>query len=439
MQFQNKRILHITPHLGGGVGTVLLNYLKFAKDGSKYSHAIATLDYANEKAIQKSIEVGFELFSDMHKNIKSLLNLAADAEIILIHFWNHPLLYDFLIRNELPPSRVIFWMHTAGNNLPYIFPEKSLKYPDLCVFSTPLSFEAKEVKALKDKSHLRLIWATGGNDKFKDLKFKKHETFNIGYIGTVDYFRLHPDFLNICAKINIPNIKFIFCGGNEHIEYQKKVQEMGLEQKFLFLGPIENIEDYLAEFDVFGYLLSRSHCGSCDQALQEAMSAGIVPVVFNNNMEETMIKHNKTGLVAQNDSEYVEYIEKLYSQPELREKISQNARMYAFSNYSLERMNEEWNKIFEEILEIKKDTKKWDISIGNPTGFDVFLESLGDFASNFVIKSEKDIEKIKEYGQMPNWSSKTRGTVHQYYTFFNQDEKLKKISQLMNYKEFLIE
>lgn len=234
MQSQAKKILHITPHLGGGVGTVLLNYLKFIQSNSKYVHSVATLDYANDIATKKSKEVGFELFSDMYKNLKNLLKLVNDADIVLIHFWNHPLLYDFLVRNELPPSRVIFWMHTAGHNPPNIFPQKTLKYPDLCVLSTPLSFETKEVKNLPDKSNIRLIWATGGSEKFKNLTQKSHKAFNIGYIGTVDYSRLHPDFLNICAKIDIPNVKFIFCGGSNHNEYKKRVVEMGIEEKFEF-------------------------------------------------------------------------------------------------------------------------------------------------------------------------------------------------------------
>ena len=42
-------ILHITPHLGGGVGKVLLNWII---SDSKNHHEIATLDFANEKSIR---------------------------------------------------------------------------------------------------------------------------------------------------------------------------------------------------------------------------------------------------------------------------------------------------------------------------------------------------------------------------------------------------
>ena len=45
------KILHITPHLGGGVGSVLLNWLQYETLNCKEKkHLIATLDFANEKA-----------------------------------------------------------------------------------------------------------------------------------------------------------------------------------------------------------------------------------------------------------------------------------------------------------------------------------------------------------------------------------------------------
>ena len=40
------RILHVTRHLGGGLGTVILDWAAYSKNG----HTIACLDYANDKA-----------------------------------------------------------------------------------------------------------------------------------------------------------------------------------------------------------------------------------------------------------------------------------------------------------------------------------------------------------------------------------------------------
>src|SRR5260221_6853670 len=99
------KILHITPHLGAGVGTVVLNYLSHVSKSPSFEHKIICLDYANPQAITIAKKVGFPLFGDMSKKREEVLGLITEADLVLIHWWNHPLLYDFLVREKLPPSR----------------------------------------------------------------------------------------------------------------------------------------------------------------------------------------------------------------------------------------------------------------------------------------------------------------------------------------------
>lgn len=426
-----SNILHITPHLGGGVGSVLLNYLTAEKDKSFYNHYVATLDYANDNAQKVSKNIGFELFSDAYKDINKLLKLISKADIVLVHFWNHPLLYDFLVRNELPESRVIFWSHISGFTPPNIFPQKVLNYPDKFIFTTPLSFSTNEVKEFQDKEKFAAIWSTGGVDHAKNIKPKPHKGFNIGYIGTIDYSKMHPDFLEIYSKINIPDVKFIVCGGPNHLQLKEETEKMGISHKFKFLGKVEDITKYLEVFDVFGYPLNPHHFGTCDQVLQEAMAAGVIPVVLNNKMENYMIKNSETGIVARDAKEYISAIEKLYDNPELRQKLSKKTKEYAINEYSITNLQNEWSKIFEEVLQLEKTTKKWDIKSDNLTYFEVFKESLGSHKDLFMLQSDNDIERLKDLGRLPNWNSKTKGTIHQYYEFFNDDEELKEISGIM--------
>ena len=109
-----KKILHITPHLGGGVGTVLLNYLSKTKNNTSFLHRVVCLDYANESAIQEARNLSISLLDKMSEKKQELLEIISESDIVLIHWWNHPLLYDFLIREQLPASRVVIWSHTSG-------------------------------------------------------------------------------------------------------------------------------------------------------------------------------------------------------------------------------------------------------------------------------------------------------------------------------------
>ena len=414
-------ILNITPHLGGGVGTVLLNL--FVNDKAN-NHSVITLDYANEKAIDICHKNNIALMSQ--PNHAEILNQIEKHDIIIFHIWNHPLLYDFLIRKPLPKARIIFYLHTAGLHLPYVFPEKLLDYPDICVVSTPLTYESEEYKNFENKDKFRLIWATGGNQQLKNIQKTPHETFNIGYVGTVDHFRLHKDIIEVFKKTDILNANFILCGGPKEEYFNNLIEQENLTSKVIFTGEINDIKPYLSKFDIFAYMLSTTHCGSCDQALQEAMMAGVVPVVMNNPMECTMVEHNKTGLIANNTDEYIEYLELLYKDNNLRQRLSKNTQEYARKNFEIANSINKWNKIFNEIIKHKKTSKSWNIDKEEITSYDIFMESLGKKAELFVNNTKENVIKLLKD---PNWQSDNKGTPKQYYKFLN-GSKLKELVDL---------
>jgi glycosyltransferase involved in cell wall biosynthesis len=443
MDKRKIKVLHITSHLGGGVGKVLLGYLEKAKDSPGFSHKVISLEYANEKALSASREMGFPLVDKMSSDHRGIITEIAKADIVLIHWWNHPLIYDFLVRERLPASRVIIWSHISGFHPPYVFTEKILKYPDVFVFTTPASLKTREVKKLseKQKKHLRVVWSTGGVEKVRSVGPREHSGFNIGYIGTVDYAKLHPDFLNICDKINIPDVKFIVCGGPGEKEIGAEAEKMGIAKKFIFTGLVPDITEYLPLFDVFGYPLAPDHYGTCDQVLAESMAAGVVPVVLKNRMEKYMVKDGITGIVAKSEDDYVKAVQTLYKDKSLRKELSENARKYAVKTFSVDEMAGEWEAIFREALAKPKTSKAWNIAQkkNNIQTSDVFLESLGGYGEAFLrhrkAKSEnektKAAKKILKLNESAIWKAETRGTVHHYKRFFPDDEVISFWSDLM--------
>ena len=438
-----KNILHITPHLGGGVGRVILNYLGKVKDDSAFKHKVLCLDFANKNAVRLAGDIGLALMDNMANKKQKLLKMLAGADIVLIHWWNHPLLYDFLVRTQLPPCRLIMWSHISGFHPPSVFTNKILRYPDLFVFTTPVSYGAKEVKNLSDerKKLLRAVWSTGGVEHARSVKPKAHAGFNVGYVGTVDYCKMHPDFLVICSRVDIPDVNFIVCGGPKEKELKREAEKLGIIKKFNFTGLVPDISKYLSLFDVFGYPLAPYHYGTCDQVLAECMAAGIVPVVMSNRMESYMVKDGVTGIIAKNQKEYVKAIENLYFNKNQRSYLSLNAKKYAHKTFSLEIIRREWEKIFTEILAFPKTAKKWEIGTDSSkiSAKDVFLEALGDYGKDFISYCDarsngekiKYAHKIKKLAESAAWQAETKGTVHHYHSFFNDDIYLSQWSKIM--------
>jgi glycosyltransferase involved in cell wall biosynthesis len=434
------KILHLTPHLGSGVGAVVLNYLDKAKDDQRFEHSVVCLDDANNLAKSSAALAGYVLLDKMHADINALLELIAAADIVLVHWWNHPLLYDFLVRNPLPPSRVIFWSHVTGLPAPNNYTVKLLNYPDQMVFTTPLSLNLPIVKTMSQQlpGHFSAIWSTGGVERLNWLKLKSHTGINIGYAGSLDPAKLHPDFLKLCAQVNIPDLHFIIVGGpdDQSQSLAKEATRLGLSDRFTFTGFVSEEEKWrlLSTFDLFAYPLAPHHYGSSDQILQEAMSIGLVPIVFANPMESLMVDYGGAGIIANNSTDYIKALEDLATDNIKRQRLGERAKNYAQANYSLVKMEQAWDDLFAKTLTLPKTTKKWPLNTGAKqiAAHDIFLESLGDDGQVFLdycldaddLSKEKAISAIKNLSTSPNWRSASKGTAHQYHAFFPDDDYL---------------
>ncbi len=402
----SHKILHITPHLGGGIGTVLLNWVQYDE---KNQHTIITLDFVNEYAKTVCAQGDIELHAQIEAS--HICELIPNFDIIVIHFWNHPLLYDFLIRNTLPPSRLIIWSHISGFEPPNVITPKILHYPDIFIYTTPISQSIAPNK---------VILSTGNITPFIELSPQQHDDFTVGYIGTVDYVKMHPQYVTTLAQTKAN--KFIIVGGEKHKEIAKTCHD----PRFIFTGKTYDIRQYLQQMDVFTYLLNPTHFGTAEQSLQEAMAAGIVPVVLNNACESSLIKHGKTGLIAQSLDEYILYINMLQHDITLRNKLSKQAKNYAKQHFSLERLCKQWQDIYIKIMPKAKQVKSWSMQ-DDINSLSIFFESIGEHAKLFTHIPFEQRQKILKQAQ---WQCSSKGSPRQYYDFLGGEALAKIITDL---------
>lgn len=437
-----KRVLHIAPHLGAGIGTVVLALVgKLCHD-----HEVMCLGYVDSRAVEMAWSAGVSLRGNV--GAADILARIAAADIVIVHFWNHPLLIDFLVRAELPPCRLIFWAHTSGANAPNNFTEKFLRYPDRFIFTTPLSHLVNEVRRLtpREQARLGVIWSTGGVDRPASnvrAMTRKHRGFTVGYVGNVDFAKMHPEFLAMSAAADIPDVKFVVIGAPNGDAMRREAESRGLGDKFEFTGFVSEAEKWerLASFDAFGYPLNPRHYGTCDQALQEAMGAGIPPVVLANPMEAFMVRDGGTGIVARDVADYPRALERLYRDKTMRARMSTAARLYAIGEFSTERMAADWNEVIEDAAGHEKRARTWDIAIpkGEIAARDVFMEALGPYGEDFsawigapnACMREDAESRIADLARCPTWRSKSKGSVHQYDAALPGDPMLARWSELM--------
>jgi glycosyltransferase involved in cell wall biosynthesis len=248
-----------------------------------------------------------------------------------VHWWDNPSLEKLLAR-QLPPSRMVFWCHKRYN-----VPDKYLTYPDRFLGVSPI------------QGHGDSIWSTRGMADFLKIERDNTKGFNVGYAGTVDYKKMHANIIDLSEQVNVPDVHFYFCGKNNIDTPQSS--------RFIFTGESDMLQ-YYPKFDVLGYALRPDHYGTCEQVLGEAMAAGIVPVVMDNEAEGMIVEDGVTGFISYTEDEYVENIEHLYHKPQLRAWMSTNARRAASQIYNLDMMVIQWNNLFENMMKEPKKERR---------------------------------------------------------------------------------
>ncbi len=322
-------ILHITPHLGGGLGTVIGGWVE--KDRRNH-HRIVCLDYVNDKA--KRELTGF-LLGSMTGNMEVAKRLIPSADIVVCHYYDHPILTE-LFSYPIPDCRLIFWCH---KNIQYS--QKEVDFPDIWIDTSPI------------QGHGKYIWSTGNMNRFMTIKLKQHEGFNVGYIGTVDYRKMHPNWLAMCWEIikAIPDVHFTIVG-EQNIGITKNHDD-----RWTFTSKVDDVVLYLSEMDVFGYPLRSDHYGTCEQVLGEAMAAGIVPVCMDNPAEKLIIEDGKNGYLEPDEANYIDAIRFLYKHPDARSRMGNRVRNRAQQIYSIDVMISKWNEVFESMMQQPKKSR----------------------------------------------------------------------------------
>ena len=425
-------VLHITPHMGGGVGRVLKHFVAASRTSGAFSHEIACLDTVNANAATWARESGVPVEGELAVDLNRLKERIRAADVVQIHWWNHPLLYALLVRADLPPFRCVLWAHVNGYHAPHVITEALLDYADLFVLGTPYS---QGVPAIAVRSAewrhaaLRTVFASSGYEHVDQVTAEAHQGFHIGYIGTVDYGKMHSEFVGMHVAIEATDTRFIVCGGACEEKLRREVSAVGAAGRFDIRGHVPDVAAVLSEIDVFGYPLQPKHYGASELALIEAMVCGVVPVVMNNGCEATIVSDGDTGCVAGTVDEYTRAIELLHGSPSLRRELARNAREDARQRFHVSRTVDAWHAIYEEARERTPQTRQLRVPHAGPRceASDLFLAALGQEEAAEVFRAVFHgasraalVERVFELE--PVFRGSSNGSVFQYHRFLRDSD-----------------
>jgi glycosyltransferase involved in cell wall biosynthesis len=427
------KVLHILPHVGGGVGSVLRAFLKEEMEGlsPRFAHSIAALETLNEPSTNCFNILGIPWRECVAQG--ALNALVENADMVLVHWWNHPLLMRLLFEG-LPPVRLAFWSHVNGYAVPQAFFRNLFEMPDLFIFATQASFDAPAVKGLSKgiREKLRVIRSCAGVPKGSTEPLSKEGPFQIGYVGTVEPAKMHPDFLSLCAAANL-STPCIVAGGPSHHELRTKAEKMGLGERFEILGPINDPQPVFRRLHAFAYPLTPNHYGTGEQVLVEAMAFGAVPVVLANPPEKALVLHAETGLVVENAFDFSAALRFLADHPVERERMAAAGRRFVMEKCPIKCSQEQFHAVFEELFSFPKRSRQLSLSgisgVEKGSPFHLFLSSCGNSIERKTALSMASGQHFD--GPIPpSFSFSTRGAPAHYLRMLGHDPSLERICKV---------
>ena len=346
------RIAHIFEQIRlGGPIYALIGLSKHLVTIKPDCHRIISLLPADPHAVRQAAAAGLAILSGPNKTtIKQEL---AKADIVQVHFWNTPRVNEFMA-TEQPSMRTLIWCHVNGLYPPHIISQSIFDFADLVAITSESSISLP-VLCSQPRDQVEFINAGADFSRLDGFVPTAHDEFTVGYIGLVDFIKIHPAFVRMCAAIQVPTIRFIVCGdGDSRKEISRQAQELGILDRFTFINYTEDVRPILSQIDVLGYPLCEETYSTSELALQESMFAGIPPVVFPHGGIDQIVSHERNGLVAQNEVDYVRAIELLYHNPEERKRLGKNAATDADSKFGSQRTALKFEEVYARLMQKPK-------------------------------------------------------------------------------------
>lgn len=397
-------VVHLIQHLStGGASRALIALAKHSARLGPFRHQAISLLPVDDETSARARDAGLDVLAA--PETPTLHRALAAADIVQVHWWNNPELNAFLHTN-LPAMRLVVWYHVSGHAAPQVITPDLVRFADLNIATNPWTYAElpvfRDLPAADRDDRLALIIDPADLDRVETVTPRPHDGFQIGYIGTVDFVKMHPDFVALSASVRIPEARFIVCGHGAEDVLREQARRLGAEARFDFRGYVEDIRPVLETLDVYGYPLCPDTYASGELNLQEVMRAGVPPVVFPHGGIRGLIDHDRTGLVVHNATEYRDAIEHLHRVPEDRRRLGQAAAAHAREHFGAAHAARQLHPLYQRLLELPKRQRSWGtrpgeallhqpvslFEISRPPGLTegarLFLESLGDTAAPFV-------------------------------------------------------
>ena len=425
-------VLHVAAHYGGGVGADTQNLIKGLSKDKRFSHNILSLDKMVENPFKDLDVMCFDNCFDDQILQKALID---NADYVIFHYWNHPLMAVFINRIELERKYVFSWVHVSGmscmNRIPNSIYDKSSLVIYTSAISNDLHSDASANARYKNTSTVHSIRDLSAF-YVRDPQKRKFPLKKLVYVGTINPQKMHQQSALIFSRLASIGYSIDIVGEDTS---KWLINQFKTLEGISFKGKLSSPAGIMKCSDIFVYPLRSDHYGTGEQVL-EALACRLPVVAMNNAAEREILLESGAGYLANNIDEFIGYVEMLSSDPIFYDQMSASGYAYVSSRFKSQNMY----KAFEKILTDAKNN--WEPVTCNSrliTMTDAQL--LNIFLENAFTRSE--IEDLKQCSRLLDGiadklesykvlDAKTKGSPYHYAKYFDKSPLLRELCQLLD-------
>ncbi len=387
-----KKLLFLSTHMGGGVGKALSAFIKYAAENTN-DLEIELLLAEEPLKTNSLVNINYTVSDDL----SILKDKIQNSDLVVLNWWHNPKTAKMLCDFPNIETRLIIWHHISGCSYPVITSEFA-KLPNKNLFTTKYSYENpfwtdEERREILSKSDV--VYGQGKFEPGKLVESKK-EGFTLGYVGTISYNKLHPDFVYYCKSVEDVIDRVIMVADYKEDEKDAILEiarKLNIEEKFDFISFTTDIASEYAKFDALAYLLNHNHFGTTENVLLEAMDYEVPVIVFNQNTEKHIFKHLETGILVNNISEFKTYVNYLVDNTDERLRLTSNAKEFYLTEYEYKKNADRFLNAINEVLEQDKKCFDFKVVFGTKP-YQWFMTCLGEEKEYFELSVSNKIKNV---------------------------------------------
>ena len=426
-----RHILHITAHLGGGAGKAISGIVKESRN---FQNTVILLEKpVDDHWCRECENAGARI--RIAPAQEELIRVIEQADVVVINWWAHPLMVGMISVFESVCARCVLWSHVNGLSYP-VLTSGFLSLFDAVMLTSPCLPE--EIKLENhgeawNSGTFHLVYGIGDFDPKTvpaKMDYSTGSSIRIGYIGTLDFAKMSPDYPEVCAGIRekVPDAEFILCGNASERFENSFFENRDLRSSVSFAGFVRDVQQRLLTFDLFLYLLTKDNYATTENAILEAMAAGLPVVCYDNPAESRILEDQKTGILAASKEAAIETVVRLSSDAKERERLGRAARNRVIENYDPEVNGRRFREILESVMNISKHRHPFSALIGRSI-WERFLYFCGQVGG---ISEDPDFERT---GDLPEiFRSASKGSPSHFLHYY-EDEHLRTLADRIEKEE----